>query len=303
MATKNFDKMSSKSLNALLNNESTSIEDQEAIQEVLTRRNAPKPTIVEVDPDSEDLTPEAEDEIAQKALEAAKRAELVAEMKTMVGRKCSVLPFNRATWVDGVVTGVMDDLRAKNPLWVVKNLEDGKIIRKAYGSELIKISEESVEITKRTPGTRLKIDFTPQQIADQLAIASAHVGHFATFSAFNSEEKVNALIISVMHEKRSNKVMYRLRDEDGKIYHKVFGGDMEVLEDTDEKTVNGFAERRQRAEVLAGDPSKMVEFIDAEIAELKKQIEVLGEKIAQKEAQKAEYLQEEAKEEAEDDLD
>ena len=287
MATKNYAKMSQKSLLALLGNEGTTEEEKAAIQEVLDARaqetagiSQETPTVVEVEAD--DAEP-SEDETKAKEAQVAARNAIVAEMKAKIGYKAKVVPFNTATWVDGVVTGVLDDQRAKNPLWVVKDLESGKIIRKAFGSDLIKISEtEKVAIPKNVRSQK-GVEYTEKQIMEQLADAYQQIGKFAEIVEFGNKdgEVTKALIIGAMHERRSNRVMYRLRKEDGKTIHKVYGNGVKVLEEIDPEIFAKNAEKREKAATLS-DPAKRAEYIAKEIEQISDQIAQLQEKIEAK---------------------
>jgi len=287
MATKNYAKMSQKSLMALLGNEGTTEEEQAAIQAVLDARaqetagvSQETPTVVEVDADETEPT---EDETKAKEAEVAARQAIVAEMREMVGHKAQVVPFNTATWVEGVVTGVLDDQRAKNPLWIVKDLESGKMIRKAYGSDLIKVSDEKIAITKNVRAQK-GAEYTEKEIMDQLADAYQQIGKFAEITEFSNKdgEVTKALIIGAMHEKRSNRVMYRMRSEvTGKTIHKVYGNGVKVLEEIDPEIFAKNAEKREKAETLS-DPAKRAEYIAKEIEQLQSQLVQLQEKIEAK---------------------
>ena len=284
MATKNYAKMSQKSLLALLGNEETTVEEMAAIQAVLDARaqetagvSQETPTVVEVEAD--DAEP-SEDEIkAKEALVEARNA-IVDGMREMVGHKAQVVPFNTATWVEGVVTGVLDDQRAKNPLWIVKDIESGKIIRKAFGSDLIKVSEtEKIAITKNVR-SQTGVEYTEKEIMEQLADAYQQIGKFAEITEFGNKdgEETKALIIGAMHEKRSNRVMYRMRKEDGKTIHKVYGNGIKVLEEIDPEIFAKNAEKREKAATLS-DPAKRAEYIAHEIYQLGAQLVQLQEKI------------------------
>lgn len=286
MATKNYAKMSQKSLLALLGNEGTTDEERAAIQAVLDARaqeaagiSQETPTVVEVEPDDEE--PSEEDASAKEAEVAARNA-IVAEMKAKIGYKAQVVPFNTATWVDGVVTGVLNDLRSKNPLWIVKDLESGKVIRKAFGSDLIKIGTEKVEIVKNAHAPK-GVEYTEKQIMQQLADAYQQIGKYAEIVEFGAkeDETTKALIIGAMHERRSNRVMYRMRTEAGKTVHKVYGNGVKVLEEIDAEIFAKNAEKREKAATLS-DPAKRAEYIAKEIEQLSDQIAQLQEKIEAK---------------------
>lgn len=288
MATKNYAKMSQKSLMALLGNEGTTEEEKAAIQEVLNARaqetagvSQETPTIVEVEPDDEEPS---EDETKAKEAQVAARQAIVDGMREMVGHKAQVVPFNTATWVEGVVTGVLDDQRAKNPLWIVKDLESGKIIRKAFGSDLIKVSEtEKVAIIKNVRSQK-GVEYTEKEIMEQLADAYQQIGKYAEIVEFSNKdgEVTKALIIGAMHEKRSNRVMYRMRSEvTGKTIHKVYGNGVKVLEEIDPEIFAKNAEKREKASTLS-DPAKRAEYIAKEIEQLNAQLVQLQEKIEAK---------------------
>ena len=279
--------MSSKSLVALLGNDETTEEERAAIQEVLNDRaqktagvSQETPTVVEVDTDE---TEPSEDEVKAKEAQVAARQAIVDGMREMVGHKAQVVPFNTATWVDGVITGVLDDQRAKNPLWIVKDLESGKIIRKAFGSDLIKVSEtEKIAITKNVRAQK-GAEYSEKEIMEQLADAYQQIGKFAEITEFSNKdgEVTKALIIGAMHEKRSNRVRYRMRTEAGKTIHKVYGNGVKVLEEIDPEIFAKNAEKREKAETLS-DPAKRAEYIAKEIEQLSDQIAQLQEKIEAK---------------------
>lgn len=279
--------MSQKSLLALLGNEGTTEEEKAAIQAVLDARaqetagiSQETSTVVEVGADDE--VP-SEDETKAKEAEVAARQAIVDGMREMIGHKAQVVPFNTATWVEGVVTGVLDDQRAKNPLWIVKDLESGKIIRKAFGSDLIKVSEtEKVAIIKNVRSQK-SVEYTEKEIMEQLADAYQQIGKFAEIVEFNNKdgEVTKALIIGAMHEKRSNRVMYRMRSEDGKTIHKVYGNGVKVLEEIDPEVFAKNAEKREKAATLS-DPAKRAEYIAKEIEQLNAQLVQLQEKIEAK---------------------
>ncbi len=288
MATKNYAKMSQKSLMALLGNEGTTEEEKAAIQAVLDARaqqaagvSQETPTVVEVEADDEGPS---EDEVKAKEAQVAARQAIVDGMREMVGHKAQVVPFNTATWVEGVVTGVLDDQRAKNPLWIVKDLESGKIIRKAFGSDLIKVSEtEKIAIVKNARAQK-GVEYTEKEIMEQLADAYQQIGKFAEITEFGNKdgEVTKALIIGAMHEKRSNRVMYRMRSEvTGKTVHKVYGNGIKVLEEIDPEVFAKNAEKREKAATLS-DPAKRAEYIAKEIEQLGAQLVQLQEKIEAK---------------------
>lgn len=288
MATKNFDKMSDKSLKVLLNSSKTSDEEKATISAILDSRaeeraNKPtEPTVVEVAPDQE--TEQTEEEKAAEAEKLEARRAVVEEMKAFMGNKAKVVPFNTATWVEGTIVSILDDARAKNPLWVVKT-DDGKTIRKAYGSQLIEVSNEKGTIPARRPGGAKgpKVEYTHEQILQMLADATEKIGY--TIEYTKDGKPMTGIIWSVMHEKRSNRVMLRIKLTDGSFAHKVWNTEYTISGDYDEKVVENNKEKLAKARKLAEDPSAALNFAKDELAALEKQFEALKAKIDAKKAE------------------
>lgn len=237
MATKNFSQMTTKKLNALI--ETASDEDRAAIQEVLnSRAQAEQPAQqkeqVYIDPE---CPPTPEDEAAWAAEEAAaaepkrekvrmtdeERTALAAELREkFVNHRCQVVPFNTAEWVDGVVTGIVEDKRSNKVLFAVK-LEDGRRVVKVHDSNLIKVTEEVVErtVARRVNTAREKVEktpWTPEQMEADIAAVAVNVGKMVTYK--EGEVDVEGRIISIVPDKRSQRCLYRIEvpihTEDGK---------------------------------------------------------------------------------------
>ncbi len=161
MAQKNFSAMSTKKLNSLL--ETANDEDRVLIQEVLNKRNgvsAPAteaPTVeTEEAPVAEAPTVETEEAPVAEAkstklvkLTDEERHNLAEELRaTVLNHRCEVVPFNTVEWVPGTVIGIIEEKRNNKVMYAVKT-DDGRRIVKAYGTNLLRINEETVEPAKR----------------------------------------------------------------------------------------------------------------------------------------------------------
>lgn len=167
MEQKKFTQMSTKKLNALL--ATVNNEDKVLIMEVLDKRNAaasPATISTELTSEEQEVIDRAESEAApaQEAKKPAKEKEpkmtdeqreaLANELRgTVVNHRCQVVPFNTLEWVEGVIIGIIEEKRTNKVLYAVRT-DDGRRIVKAYGSELIKITDEVVEPVKKARGGR-----------------------------------------------------------------------------------------------------------------------------------------------------
>ena len=232
MATKNFEKMRTKSLKALL--ETASEEDKVAIQAVLDSREkisteAPVETSVETSAEESveetQLTPEEEAalkaaeendginpmytgrvvEKKQKASDEERHA-LAEKLKAkVVNHRCQAVPFNTAEWVDGYVAGVIEEKRSNKVLLAIRT-DDGRRIVKVHDSNLVRILDEVVEPEKRTRAGRKpksaseKIEWTPEAIADEVNEIIGNVGKtveiekYRTTDPETGEEKVEVMV-------------------------------------------------------------------------------------------------------------
>ena len=226
MATKkNFTEMSNKKLNALL--ETASAEDRAAIEAVLKERG--QVVVAEIEPE-EPMSPEEEAQ-AQAEREAAKAKagrkaapkasdeELAAqaeEAKVNVGHKCQFVPFGTAVWVDGVIVGVITEKRSRKVLYAIQG-EDGKRVVKVVGSQLLKVLDETVEltVTRRAPRTSetKREPMTVGQAQAAVAPYRDNIGQTATFT--RDDKQLAGIIIGIVCDKRTHCVMYRVRIVEG----------------------------------------------------------------------------------------
>lgn len=275
MATRNFKQMSTKKLNALL--ETANEEDRKEILEVLETRKAASAGAGANSPEpakSEELTeeekaaiaaaeaeaPTAKAEEAKPAKEKApkmtdeERTALAEKLRTeAVDHKCQVVPFNSIEWVDGVIVAIIEEKRTNKVMYAVK-AEDGRRIVKAYGSSLIKISEETVERAKRTRGSHKSEnaeeagEWTDEEIEEAVKEVIGNVGKTVSYPEAGAYGQIaeNAAtltgrIVSLVPAKRSKSILYRIEldQEDPKAAkkyaHKVSTLDtLEIAEELDE---------------------------------------------------------------------
>ena len=236
--------------------------------------NVESPIYVNIDEDEmlETANEGQETESQETVKENLTRSEIIKEMKSKIGYRARVVPFNSIEWMDGVVTGILDDVRAKNPLWIVKNPKNGKIVRKAYGSDLIRISDEKVEIG--TVKNRQSSPKTEKDVEDLLKTAWSYVGHFCEIS------DNRFLVKSVVLDKRTNTVLLKLVDEKtNRQFYKTVGNIGTILDETDLETLER-AEKRLSELLENNNPSKRREKLEKKMNELNAKIVELQNEVA-----------------------
>lgn len=288
MATKNYAQMPTKKLNALLETV-TDESEKAAIENVLAKRgqlapgdNAP----ATVNPNAElsaeeqaaiDAANGTDADASEKQAATAKkvkakqtdeeRAALAAKLREeAVGHKCQVVPFNSIEWVNGVIVAIIEEKRTNKCLYAVK-ADDGRRIVKAYGSELIKISDEVVELTRTPRGGKSKEElpeWTHEEIEKAVQEVIGNVGKQISYvetGALGAEIKnaptILGRIISLVPNKRNHTILYRIEiqpAEDApegtpkKYAHKVTTNDKlaiaEELDDEGKKINEAFIARR-----------------------------------------------------------
>lgn len=243
MVQKNYAQMPTKKLNALLETV-TDESEKAAIEEVLAKRgqlahgnDAP----ATVNPNAE-LSAEEQaaidaangsdaDASEKQAANAAKkikvkptdeeRAALAAKLREeAVGHKCQVVPFNSIEWVNGVIVAIIEEKRTNKCLYAVK-ANDGRRIVKAYGSELIKISEEVVELTRTPRGhkgakeelpewTHEEIEKAVQEVIGNVGKQISYVETGALGAEIENAPTIIGRIISLVPNKRNHTILYRI---------------------------------------------------------------------------------------------
>lgn len=288
MAQKNYAQMPTKKLNALLKTV-TDESEKAAIKEVLVKRgqlapgdNAP----ATVNPNAElsaeeqaaiDAANGTDADASEKQAATVKkvkvkptdeeRAALAAKLREeVVGHKCQVVPFNSIEWVNGVIVAIVEEKRTNKCLYAVK-ADDGRRIVKAYGSELIKISDETVDLTRTPRGGKSKEElpeWTHEEIEEAVQKVIGNVGKQISYvetGALGAEIEdaptIIGRIISLVPNKRNHTILYRIEiqpAEDApegtpkKYAHKVTTNDKlaiaEELDDEGKKINEAFIARR-----------------------------------------------------------
>jgi hypothetical protein len=252
MATKKFAQMSTKKLNALL--ETASEEDAVAIKAILESRNAQQNLTVEPSEGTELSEEEKQAIAAAEKAAAPKEAEPANEEKKKGGRKaspklseeelleaekqakenvghrCSVILPGTAIRVDGTILTTLKDKRAMQVYYQVEtdaidDMESRKIYKK-FGSEDITVLDEVVELKKKTESkarvAKAKMDAGEWEAEAEAIkeVAGANIG-----KTVQLDENTTGRIVSLLNDKRSGGMYYRIEFEDElgvkKVCHKV----------------------------------------------------------------------------------
>ena len=253
MATMQFSQMASKKLNALL--ATASDEDKKAIEAVLTAREQAQilvsgetqsevaNSVQEFEDTENPLTPEEETAIkaaeengginpmsnSSKATQEKKpkmtdegRHALAEELKKNINHRCQAVPFNTAEWVDGYITGVIEEKRGNKVLYAIKT-DDGRRIVKVHDSNLVRILDEVVEPKKKVRVHKAKdpadkVEWTPEVIAEEVNEFIGNVGKLVEFEKYritdeNGEEHIEMVtgrITAIVPDKRAQCLLYRI---------------------------------------------------------------------------------------------
>ena len=251
MATKKFAQMSTKKLNALL--EVASEEEKVAINAILESRNAKQTeTTAEASTELSDeekqaieaaekaATPETENAESTEKKKGGRKAspkmseeellEAEKQAKENVGHRCSVLLPGTAIRVDGTILTTLKDKRAMQVYYQIEtdaidDMESRKIYKR-FGAEELKISDEVVELKKKTESkarvAKQKMDAGEWETEAEAIkeVAGANIG-----KTIQLDEERTGRIISLLNDKRSGGMYYRIEfeDENGikKVCHKV----------------------------------------------------------------------------------
>lgn len=250
----NFNQMSSKKLNAMLEDVNVSAEDKAAIQEVLNARNA----LHEAPAVEQELTQEEREAIAAaegtNATEKAEKTEKVAKTKMTdeertalaeklraeaINHRCEVVPFNSLEWVPGVIASIIEEKRTNKVMFAIKT-DDGRRIVKAHDSALVKISDEVIEPVKKVrsnkasqldengnpiPGQTMA-EWTDEAIEEEVQKVIGNVGKTVSYpeagaygEVVEGAPVVTGRIISLVPNKRQQTILYRIEldqtNEDG----------------------------------------------------------------------------------------
>ena len=280
MATKKFDRMTTKKLNALL--ATASEEDKAAIEAVLAARElvqtktaaASQNNPVEYQNEAP-LTPEEEAalEAAEKngglnplysgskatqekkpKLTEEERQALAKELKANVYHRCNVVPFNSAEWVGGYIAGVVEEKRSNKVLYAIKT-DDGRRIVKVHDSNLLKVLDEVVEPEKKRAHTKEKVVWTPEKIEEEVGKVIENVGKKVDYQ--------DGRIVALVVDKRAKNLLYKIavpaptaeNPEAIRFVHKVVGADIKIAEDFDEEGLERNKKYRERFENKGAEKS------------------------------------------------
>lgn len=266
MATKNFEKLTTKKLNALLN--SASDEEKALIQAELDKRAEAQAAAnsaeeaqyssngkghyemeaSELSPEEQAIVDAAEaEEKAGKATSKKTHLSMTpeeiearkAEMTENVGHVVKVMPNGEVEWMEGYISGVQHDKRSNALMYIVK--VDGKTVRKAYGAKSLIVTEEVKEIVKAEKKARtskatgeVKAKRTYEEAEELRENAKPNVGRYAMLPV--GKEKVKVYANGIMLDKRSNAVLFAFKNEEGKtLYKAVDNQTIEWLDEWNEK--------------------------------------------------------------------
>ena len=320
MAQKNFSSMSTKKLNSLL--ETANDEDKAKIEEVLNKRSN---TVAAPEVDGETATEAVENDQtenveakAEAQAETAKmtdndRHALAEELRaTVLNHRCEVVPFNTIEWVPGTIVGIIEDKRSNKVMYAVKT-DDGRRIVKAYGTNLLRVLDETVEPAKRgrsNKATQLdengnpintNTDWTDEEIEESIKAVISNVGKTISYpktGALGVEvegETETGRIVSLVPNKRQKTILYRIEVDqhegatEKKYAHKVTSNESLVLaEELDEigKTINEkFVARRYKetANVASLTPEEAFKAAEASLNKAKEQLERQKATVAKRE--------------------
>lgn len=296
LTKKTLTTLSTEALEAMLDNETLTDAEFDLIEQVLVEREEVLEYVFDEVAEAEEV--KANEAPAKKA--KAKKAEadeveadeveedlptreqMLNEMEATKGKKAQVVPTGTIEWVDGYIAGILNDKRAKKPMYTVKT-DDGRTIRKAYGSDLIKISEEDADKPVRTSRkASAKSNLTDVEIETIKLKMTTQLGKI-----YVDADKGEATVVGVTHDKRSNSLMYAMRDEEGKRFNRVYSYvDATDAIGYDEDVIASNATRIEYANEILTDPNAKLKFMQDEakaikdqIAELTAQLTSLNEKI------------------------
>lgn len=243
MASKKFAQMSTKKLNALLENASE--EDAVAIKAVLDAREAkkvaeaPAAASTELSPEEQAAIEAAEadnnatDEPEKKEKKSAGRKPAVEKMsveeldakteecKQNVNHRCSMFLNGTLIRVKGTITGVLKDKRAMQAYYAIQTDEcdeaESKKMYKKWNAADLEITEEVVEMAKSkkqnsTARTRKEKMTEEEWTAERetiMTLASENVGKKVDLDA-----DTTGTIVGILVDKRSYGLYYRIEFED-----------------------------------------------------------------------------------------
>lgn len=322
MAKKNFSSMSTKKLNLLL--ETANDEDKALIQAVLDKRAgvaAPAEDHEVGGNNNPDVVVEPLTESEQKALDEAEANEKAAKKTTKMtddechalaeelratalNHRCEVVPFNTIEWVPGTIVGIIEEKRTNKVMYAVRT-DDGRRVVKAYGTNLLRVLNETVEPVKRgrvsTKATKLDENgnpitptvepWTDEEIEEAVKAVIDNVGKAISYpktGALGVEiegETETGRIVSLVPNKRQKTMLYRIEInqpegvKEKKYAHKVVTNDSLVIADALDEVgakINEVFKNRRYKEVVntaSLTPEEAFKVAEASLNKAKEQLE------------------------------
>lgn len=276
-----FESMESSILEALLDDVNTSDADALVIENILNEREKDQEVDEYFEEEPEELQ-ESQEKTPRDVANAERREEILVEMRAKIGFKAEIVPFNTIEWVSGYISGILDDPRAKLPMWVVKSNE-GQTIRKVYGSPLIKVSDEKHPHANIRRVAQSKPKLTEAEVQEVMLTMQTNLG-----KVFEHPKWGESTVIGVSHDKRHNTLMYSCKDSTDKKFNCVYTNVAEFTgEDAEVRERN--QARISYAEEMLADPNAAVKFKEAEIETLETQLARLQERLAAAKAAIADF--------------
>lgn len=236
---------------------------------------------------------------AKEKLAIQLAAELAEKLKENIGRRIKVVPFNTIQWVDGTIVGIVNDKRSHKVLYAIK-LDDGRRIVKAYDSELIQMSEETVVIVKNARTAPSSTKLTAEQFEKAEEAAAQLVGTTVKYLPFKSEtnEKIEGKITSIVPDERSGRILLKIESviitpvegsepiKETKVSHKVSSSpDIELTETVDAEMKESFLKRREvRLAKLVLTPEQKVKLAEEALEKAKKAVTAAEEAVVKRQA-------------------
>ena len=333
MATKDFSKMTTNRLKALL--QTASDEDKTVINEILEQRAQvssakPNPSTNGLggNPEGQEYNnPEPLSETEQAVADAQAASEsanekpkkmteeelhaLATELKEKNMRhRCQVVPFNTVEWVDGYICGVIEEKRSMKVLYAIKT-DDGRKLVKVHDSALLRISDEVVEkaTVNRTRSTKKEKaeEWTDEDITKGMESLIPNIGKEVTVG------ELSGRIVGIVPEKRAQTFMYRIEvktDEDTtKLIHRVHTNEelkiAESLDEEGQKLNDAYMARHEKlAQRVKLTPEERIENLKKDVAKAEDQIKIWTDRLAARKKMLEEALAEytNKSEEAEESL-
>lgn len=303
-----YNQMSSKKLEALLAKGVTE-EERVEIENVLNaRKSVTTPNLSQEDAqvvaDAEGAKTQEPKKKAKKTIMTdEQRVALAAELRAnTVNHKCEVVPFDSLEWVNGVVVSIIEEKRTNKVMYAVKT-DDGRRIVKAYGSQLIRISDEIVEPVKKMRSNRKsqldkegnsveKTEWTEEDIEVAIKEVIGNVGKTVSFpeagkygEVAENAPTITGRIVSLVPNKRSSTILYKIQidktdeNEEKKYSYKVTSNPnlviAESLDEDGQKLNERFVSRRYKevVEKVVMSPEEAFKVAEASLNKAKEALE------------------------------